>query len=232
MTDHEPQPEELRAAEYVLGTLPEGDRAEVDAELARGDRDTLAEVGYWEQRLGRLGLALTPVEPPSRVWAGIALATGIGKRGGGAGIWRGVAIAATLTAVVLAGLLAITEPREPAAPPEPAYASVIRDEPTGAGWLITAAADGGVVEVTSLQPYQKPEDKSLELWLLPPDGKPMSVGLMPQRGHERLQAPQKVFEKLSAEAKFAVSLEPRGGSPKSKPTGKVLWSVPVTGAGA
>lgn len=236
MSEHEPQPEQLRAAEYVLGTLEAAERAEVDADLLRGDTETVREVGYWEERLGQLGLALEPVTPPAGTWSRIALATGIGgrqpERGGGGrgGLWRGLAIAASVAALALAAVLAAGVLRQPPAAPDPSYASVIRDEPTGAGWLITAETRDHQLEIVALNPYPKPADKSLHLWLVPPEGGPISLGLLPDEGHERMPMPDDAFQALSGKAKFAVSLEPPGGSPEPQPTGKILWAVPVTGA--
>lgn len=66
-SDHDP---DMRAAEYVLGTLPTDEAARVDREL-EGDRALQSEVAFWEEQLGQLGLALTPVDPPAEVWQAI-----------------------------------------------------------------------------------------------------------------------------------------------------------------
>lgn len=244
MSEQEPRPEELRAAEYVLGTLDADARAEIDAALARGDSDTLREVGWWEQRLGRLALALKPVEPPAGAWNRILQTAGLQNPGpvqagptaprrGRSRFWPALAMAATLAAVALAGMLVTGLPgriEPPAASDQaPRFASIIRDADSGAGWLVTAYPDQGKLQVVALRGYPVADQKSLELWLLPPGGAPLSVGLLPQQGSASMSLPVSAAASLTADAKLAVSLEPAGGSPTGAPTGAVLWVAPLTG---
>src|SRR5205085_11575636 len=55
------------AAEYVLGTLDAGERAQADA-LMLVDQDFAANVRQWERRLGELNVLVAPVEPSIPVW--------------------------------------------------------------------------------------------------------------------------------------------------------------------
>ncbi len=237
MNDHEPQPEDTRAAEYVLGTLDAEQRVAVDMALQAGDASLAREIAWWEQRLGQLGLELEPVAPPAHVWSRIALGTGIGATSAGGRrrrsrrLWQGLATAASLAAVALA-LILVLGPDRPGADGDadaPVYASVIRDEPTGAGWLVTTANRGERLEVTALRGYPTDDDHSLQLWLLPQAGNPIPLGLMPQTGRHEMGLPPKAVDALSPAARLAVSLEPAGGSPTGQPTGEVLWVEPLTG---
>jgi anti-sigma-K factor RskA len=55
------------AAEYVLGTLSEEERAEAER-LAARDAEFASRIAAWERRLGILEAMVDPVEPPSEVW--------------------------------------------------------------------------------------------------------------------------------------------------------------------
>jgi len=55
------------AAEYVLGTLDAGERAQADA-LLTTDAEFAAVVRQWERRLGELNVMVAPIEPPAPVW--------------------------------------------------------------------------------------------------------------------------------------------------------------------
>ena len=64
-------------------------------------------------------------------------------------------------------------------------------------------------------------DKSFELWLIRPgQAAPVPLGLMPVRAGEQVALRSKT--PLGEGIAFAVSLEPRGGSPTGLPTGPVL----------
>jgi len=58
---------DVRAAEYVLGTLDPDQRAEAQALIA-ADTEFLALVHKWERRLGELNVLVAPVEPPPETW--------------------------------------------------------------------------------------------------------------------------------------------------------------------
>ena len=66
-------------------------------------------------------------------------------------------------------------------------------------------------------------DQSLELWAIPADGKPISLGVIPagSKGKVELSEAQKAL--IGQPIALAVSLEPKGGSPTGQPTGPVLY---------
>ena len=63
------------AAEYALGTLDAGERAQVEAMMA-GDQEFAAMVQAWEQKLGALNQMVGSVEPRPLVWDNIRIAIG------------------------------------------------------------------------------------------------------------------------------------------------------------
>ncbi len=78
--------------------------------------------------------------------------------------------------------------------------------------LELAAVDGG---------------RSLELWAIPVEGKPVSLGLIPRDGDGRITLSQTQQQLIRIPVVLAVSLEPQGGSPTGQPTGPVLYQGPL-----
>jgi anti-sigma-K factor RskA len=95
--------------------------------------------------------------------------------------------------------------------------------------------DGRLVLRLNLSLYSDTANKTLEVWMVPPDGgAPQSIGFFPSgKGGTAavLVLPPEIAKALAGSASaLAVSLEPAGGSPTGLPTGPVLFSgnvVPV-----
>jgi anti-sigma-K factor RskA len=90
-------------------------------------------------------------------------------------------------------------------------------------------ADGRLVLRLKIKPPRDFTDKVLEVWLVPPDGTPRSLGLLPSAEGGTtvaLTLPHDTAEAL-ATSELAVSLEPSGGSSTGLPTGPVLFSGAV-----
>ncbi len=68
------------------------------------------------------------------------------------------------------------------------------------------------------------QEKSLELWLVPGQGDPFSLGILPADAGGELVIPSDLRDRLSGGTTLAVSLEPFGGSPTGKPTGAIVAS--------
>ncbi|VVO05206.1 hypothetical protein PS691_02949 [Pseudomonas fluorescens] len=65
--------------------------------------------------------------------------------------------------------------------------------------------------------------RSLELWAIRPDGKPVSLGVLPAGGKGRVSLSEEQQALLDTPIALAVSLEPQGGLPTGHPTGPVLY---------
>jgi anti-sigma-K factor RskA len=74
------------------------------------------------------------------------------------------------------------------------------------------------VEPIALEPQA---GKSYQLWAVPPNAKPVSLGLVTQADRRSLQAPGAPWTDPSL--LIAVSVEPQGGSPTGQPTGPVIY---------
>jgi len=220
-----PELRERLAAEYALGTL-RGRARERLKRWMRDDAELAREVAKWEARLAPLAQAVAPVAPPARVWN--ALQTRLeGARDAGHklsfSVWKALGWMASGAAAALIAVAVLLPSREPA---HAAYVAVLSDPKTTRAVLVATAGQADkVLRVNTLDPSIQVSGRSLELWALPRDGKPKSLGVIgAERAALRLDAPaDKALGNVPA---LAISLEPPGGSPTGQPTGPVLYSGP------
>jgi len=96
----------------------------------------------------------------------------------------------------------------------------------GATFVASVAGDGQSMvmqPVSASVPLQA--DRVLELWSVPPQGAPKSLGLISASGVTvlpRSRLPKTLLE--GGTAALAVSVEPPGGSPTGAPTGPVVFA--------
>lgn len=190
------------AGEYVLG-LHDGTGVKDDPRFA-------AAVQGWSARLMPLAEEVQPVTPPARLWAAIEAAIAPRPRlRDSVKFWRGLAFGgAAFGAAGLALALALL-----LRPPAPVALAALTTASEGS---FIATAQGGTLTI-SPQQASVPAGKSAELWLLPPGGAPLPLGLLAAAHPVTLRLPASL-----AGAKLAISLEPPGGSPTGLPTGPVI----------
>lgn len=213
------------ASEYVLGTLRGGARRRF-AQMMKTDAALREAVATWEAHLTPLAERLEPIAPPKRVWnniesrisgsrlesranAGVS-ASAVPAKGSfwsSLNFWRGLGFAATTAAAVL---LAFTLRTNPAANNEPMMMAVLEDQ--GEARMIVEQPKSGYLMVKMVKPWVGGEDKSMELWVIPKDGAPRSLGLLNDTGDTKLAKPDMDI-RLTDGTVFALSKEPRGGSP-------------------
>lgn len=235
---------DMQAAEYVLGTLAADEAARVERELEHDD-DLRHEIAVWEEQLGQLGLALTPVDPPDHVWDAIRARTFEHRQDQLDGadavdtaptpktprVWQGLAIAASVAALVLAGLLYVATTR-PVAVATPTYASIFYDQPTATGWLLTASADTGEMSVQAVGDYPLPAGKELRLWIIPKGGQPIASGIVPAAGTNSWSMSTRVATLLrESTTVVAVSMEAAGQPVSDGPQGPIMWQARITQRG-
>ena len=80
--------------------------------------------------------------------------------------------------------------------------------------------------VEGLQP-DNPETHSAELWVVPADGQPRSLGLIPSAGDFSRDLSAREARLLTEGATLAVTIEPRTGAPHDAPTTPILLSAPL-----
>jgi anti-sigma-K factor RskA len=220
------------ASDYVLGTMRGGACRRFEALLpahAALRSATLA----WEARLLPLTAALEPVPPPGRVWTKISArldgarppsVAASGAAAGGAwqrlSFWRGLAGFASVAAIGLAVLLA----NPPAVPPPIVVVLAATGAETGAparpAIVASISGDRSSLVTRPIVPVVTRPDRSLELWAVPTQGAPRSLGLLPGgSGTVALRGGV-----LAGADTLAVTLEPPGGSPSGAPTGPIVYA--------
>jgi len=219
MKRDEPDNLDLLAAEYVLGTLVGAARSRFKRQLGR-DPFTSRRVRAWEDRFALLALHLAPVAPRAAVWEGISRRIGDSGRASG---WRQLAAVLAVVAVLGFGWTIWEQLR----PREPQATAVVATEAGVTLWRVAIAADGESLQVETTNDVSYPGDRSRELWALPADAAPVSLGLMPPSGRVQLALDDRQRAALALAANVAVSDEPAGGSPTGAPTGAVLYVAPL-----
>lgn len=216
------------AAELALGLL-NGE----DLRAAKGREDSdpafAAEVARWRGRFAPLADELDSVAPPEALWSRVERSIGIAGYGNvvalgrKVNLWRGLAggmtaLAASLAIVVVNGHVA-HHVSAPAARPMVAIIKAGGDVAAVANW--DASSNRLLVSEVKM-PVVPSHD--YQLWLIPANGKPRSVGVMPNAPLMRLSFREPMSTALAGGGTLAVSLEPLGGSPRDAPTGPVVAS--------
>lgn len=216
------------AAEHVLGTLRGRARRRFEA-IARADREVAAILRRWEEDLTPLAERVTPVDPPARVWSEIESritprASSLALRASfwsSLGLWRGFGmVSGGLAMVLLAAFLSLSGgPRG-----EPVFIAVLTAPDATARMVVSMHHSPDLLRVRMVKPWSGADDKSLELWVLPKEGAPRSLGVVANAMGDTLIKISATDPRVQGANAIAVSLEPRGGSPTRQPTGPVLCS--------
>lgn len=213
------------AAEYVLGTLRGRARSRFES-IARDDRDVAAIVRQWEDAMTPLAERVAPVEPPARVWraieARIAPSAGMPRPTvwNSVFFWRSLATALSVILVVAFVTLAPRKPND-----EPMMVAVLSAS-DAAPRAVVMLQSPDVLRVRIVKPWGNMEGRSLELWALPQDGAPRSLGLVANASDREtlMKMPMASLRDVKA---LAVTMEPVGGSPTKQPTGSPVCSGAV-----
>ncbi len=214
--------DDMRAAEYALGTLDAQERAALEDEASR-DPGTADRIRAWERRLAPLMGIVPPAAPPSRV-RGALLRALPAAAGSGPGElhrlrrqvrrWRVAAAGSGLLAAGLALFVAIGPARSPAGG---RYLAVVQGGGALPALIVRVDTQTGLAQVRPVG-ADAPAGRSLELWYVGAGGaKPLGlVGADPSQ--------VKLPRDTAADGVIAVSVEPPGGSPSGQPTGPVVYS--------
>lgn len=221
----DPQLRARLAADYVSGAMRGGARRRFEGLMA-ADASLRHEVRDWERDLYSIVWAVPPRTPPGRVWR--AIRQRIRQKvptptrhwsWGGTYLWRSCSAA---LAVALIAIVAI-QPVWMSRPAQPQQVAVLQSS-QGQAFLIIRADTSGTMYVSTLENLtQMADGHALELWSMPPGGKPISLGLVATNGLTKLAIPQSA----SGMKKLGISLEPPGGSPSGLPTGPVVMTGDV-----
>ncbi len=227
------------AADYAVGTLRGGARRRFER-LLPAHPALAAAAARWADRLHLLADRIDPVEPPAHVWVaiqrqlfGAANDERVTSTRGGAGkvtgastatvpralrVWQALGSVALAASLIL-GFLLVRPVEEPAP-----LVVVLQGTPEGltlvkTGFVASVTPDGRALVLKPLGPVTIDPAHALELWAIPVEGSPRSLGLI-----HAGDVPTTVRRAglLQGTKAFAVSLEPAGGSPTGQPTGPVV----------
>lgn len=227
------------AAEFAMGLL-QGDAQKAAQKRFDEDLAFRRAVEEWQENFSPLLDEVASQQPPFRVWENVSerIASQAVAASNGPShdltrqlkalkaklrFWRGLSLAtASLVAIGLAAVLYLSGGALllPQKSEQPLVAGLTA---TGKEPAFLAGFDpktGGLVVQIAAKP--QPQTRVAELWLIPKDGVPRSLGLLDKVGTATLKVNQKLRGLFAAGGILAVSLEPSGGSPTGKPTGPVI----------
>ncbi|WP_157929545.1 anti-sigma factor [Phyllobacterium zundukense] len=224
-----PEGDDLVAAEYVLGVLPEPQRREV-ARRIETDKSFARLVARWQEHFDPLNDQFAPATAPHYLKGAIdhrlfGTETSLPSipLWSSVNFWRGLAFATLALAVIGFGRDLI----EPSTPKPQLVASL---EAAGSPVRTLAIYDDPTKKLKmTLVSGDIPQDKSLELWLIAGNEAPVSLGLLKSPQVTEFDLPQAVATKLRDGTTLAISVEPIGGSPSGAPTGAVVAAGTVRG---
>ena len=223
MNYREPQLQARLAADYVSGTMRGAARRRFESLMA-ADATLRREVREWEDEIYPLAMSLPPQTPPRRVWraihARIHNATPTSRWGfDGVYLWR--LLSGALAVALIAGVALFPQQVDRAAH---AQLLAVLQNPQANAMLLVRADSNGALHVRALEDLTSVAGtRALELWALPPEGKPQSLGLVAITGATTLTRPSG----LAGVDKLAITLEPPGGSTTGQPTGPIIMSGKV-----
>ena len=174
------------------------------------------------QRLLEQSPAFTSAVQHWRTPGGLMRRTAPPATGWGARAWQrlslllgGVAVAAVTFSVVLL----VQRPNQPGSAIASVQMAALLHGKGGQSAVVTV--HNGALTLTAVSAMSAPSGKSYQLWLLPAQGAPVSLGVV-VAGQTRYAIPAAALAHLAQAKAFAVSVEPQGGSPTGLPTGTVI----------
>lgn len=219
------------AADWLTGGLSPAAQRRAQRLLDQSQAFASA-VQRWRERLD-VGLLSSQEHghPADAIWQGIAARidapqeiaqSATTQSGWGVRTWRrlslllgGVAVAAVAFSV----LLVVQQPSQTGGTAVPVQMAALMHGDGGQSAVVTVQT--GALTLTAVGPLAPPSGKVYQLWLLPTQGAPISLGVM-AAGQTRYSIPAAAQAQLARAKAFAVSEEPPGGSPTGLPTGPVI----------
>lgn len=205
------------AADYAIGLMPAAARRRFE-QLLLEDPALRSELAQWQESLATLNEPLVEEPVPDHVWQAITARIeppqlhSPEKRS----FWNWLRVTAMVCSLLVAVTLGIIYNRDDAR-----YSATLLSATEQPALRIKAHNDYLQVEPLTLAAVDP--GRSLELWAIKPDGKPISLGVLPAGGNGRVNLSEDQQALLDTPIALAVSLEPQGGSPTGQPTGPVLY---------
>jgi anti-sigma-K factor RskA len=213
------------AAEYVLGTLKGGARRRFERHL-RDDAIVRRTTDAWQARLAPMAEFARAAVPAAHVWDSIARRLNLPARSaawqfwrrGTLDFWRGLGMASTAAALILA----LVSGSQWLSTPRLDYVSTLTDDKAQPVLVVTGDTRHGRLTVKLTGRERVAAGKALQLWAVPKQGKPRSLAILQDRSE--IELPLSARAVGGDVAMLAVSLEPLGGSPDPDgPSGPILY---------
>lgn len=212
------------AGEYVLGLTPVEDEGTVRA-LLRNDPAFAVAVAQWQERLVAMTDDIAAVKPPRKARARLHKRLFGSTRNPAyktALAWQIISFAALGFAAYIS-FFDLTPNTPPSAP---MFATQISNADEGLSVLAVYDPARGGISVNRSEGRARP-GRVLELWAIAPNSDPVSLGVLPEEQSARVILPDDLAA-VAGMLTFAISDEPRGGSPTGAPTGDILGAGTVS----
>lgn len=227
MADPLPEEEELLAAELAFGLLDREDHRAAEAKTVTDP--AFADAWHRWQDYAAAMLAGPQESPRPSVWTRIETRLPANDTTPRSTLrwWQAGTLVASAAAVLLAVVAVQRSPivppvAQPQLQPQPAAPLVaILTASTGHG-VLTVSYDPVSGRLVSAPTDLAIGNHSAELWVIPADGKPRSLGVVADKTPGWTKAPGPAAEAIAPGVTLAVSVEPIGGSPTGQPTGAVI----------
>ncbi len=222
--DNLPLREKL-AAEYVLGTLKGHARRRFEGWM-HNDAALRRTTAEWQDRLMPMAEFSGAVKPRAQVWTGIERRLNLKAQPSrwqlwgaeAVGFWRSLGLASSAFAAVLLVVLATRTLDAPVID----HVATLTDAQSQTALLVTADTRRKTIAVRVMDNVAVASDKVLELWAIPKQGAPRSLGLVSKDRTVELALTDRAIG--GDVVMLAISLEPTGGSKDPNgPTGPVLY---------
>lgn len=213
--------------EYLIGSLRGAARRRFERALAQEPLVALR-LAYWQRTMAVPYTEKMQIQPAAGGWQRLQRELGLERPArrwlDRVELWRGWALVATAVLLVTLGVQVWrSEPRAPQ------FATIAVLEASGGHANVTAqiSSDHRQLALSVARPVLASAQQSFELWLIPAGGAPISLGVMGSLD-ARIELRTPAAAGIVPGAKFAVTVEPAGGSPTGGPTGAVIAVGPIT----
>lgn len=231
-----PDDDQLLAAELAFGLI---DGAEAKAAEARLAADPAFAETYARWLDYAAAMFTDPGEAPRpSVWTAIEARLPANDQRRAPSLttlrwWQSSALVASAAALVLAVILVERAPRAPVIAPAPIaqpapqapLVAVLTGDNKG---VLTISFDRVSGRLTAAPSGMHVGAHSAELWVIPADGKPRSLGVVAAGAPGWTRAPGAAASAIAPGVTLAITVEPVGGSPSGKPTGPVILTGKVS----
>jgi anti-sigma-K factor RskA len=215
--------DDMLAAEFVLGLLPQSERQAFARRLA-AEPALAVSVRYWEEHFVQFTDEMEA--PPPQVKAALDQRLFASGATPAPSLWNSLAFWRGLAAAALAAMVAVTLYTLQPAPQSQPLVARLAGEQTAPTLVALYETETGALRLNRTS-GDAATGRSLELWLIAGNDAPVSLGVLPASSTSSITVPVALRQKFAGGV-LALSDEPAGGSPTGAPTGAVLATGQLT----